>query len=138
LLGFETYKELTENGEEQRWKDLTDGKEYTRDGVPIKWDGLANSSLKLSPIANYVYCQYVENELTATGGAGEGKVQMQNAIAVTSARKIRKAWNRMVDMNNSLYRFLDTNDSVYTEWNNWRNNIAFPIYLFKKQNEFGI
>lgn len=136
LLGYETYKKLSDA--EQRWTDLKDGVEYTVDGILYKWNGLVNAVNKTSLIAYYVYCQYMENELTTTGGAGEGKVQMQNAIAVSSGRKIRKAWNAMVQLNEELYFFLEAKKDVYTEWQTWRRSGGFPWLYFKEANEFGI
>lgn len=136
LLGYATYKQLT--GSDQKWTDLKTGVEYTdENGRLQKWNGLYNATTKVSLIAYYVYCQYMENQLTATGGAGEGKVQMQNSIAVTNGRKIRKAWNLMVKQNEQLYCFLNAKKDVYTDWYEWSSEV-WPGILFQQSNEFGI
>lgn len=137
LLGYETYKQIGDN--DQKWKDLKEGTEYTNyDGKAAKWNGLYDNTTKISVIAYYVYCQYMENQLTATGGAGEGKVQMQNAIAVTNGRKIRKAWNLMVKQNWQLVRYLYSRRDVYTEWAETFDDAKLDNELFEYANQFGI
>lgn len=136
LLGYATYKQLT--GLDQKWTDLKTGVEYTdENGRLQKWNGLYNATTKVSLIAYYVYCQYMENQLTATGGAGEGKVQMQNSIAVSAGRKIQKAWNLMVKQNRQLYCFLNAKKDVYPEWYEFSQGNESGLF-FKEANSLGI
>ena len=136
LLGYATYKQI--GNADQKWKDLKEGAEYTNEtGILCKWNGLYDATSKVSLIAYYVYCQYMENELSVTGGAGEGKVQMQNAMIISNGRKIRKAWNMMVEQNCALYDFLNAKKDVYFEWDEWQSGIHGNA-LFQQANEFGI
>lgn len=136
LLGYATYKQI--GNADQKWKDLKEGAEYTNEtGILCKWNGLYDATSKVSLIAYYVYCQYMENELSVTGGAGEGKVQMQNSIAVTNGRKIRKAWNLMVKQNRQLYCFLNAKKDVYPEWYEFSQGNESGLF-FKEANSLGI
>lgn len=136
LLGYATYKALADS--DQKWTDLKTGVEYTdENGILQKWNGLYNATTKVSLIAYYVYCQYMENQLTATGGAGEGKILLQNAEVVSAGRKIRKAWNLMVAQNVALYDFLMAKKDDYPEWYKWQTG-TYGNTFFQQANEFGI
>lgn len=74
------------------------------------------STQKISPIANYVFYQYVNNKVTDFTLAGMVQSTTDNNRVVTSDDVLIDAWNRMVDMNKNLYRFLKANKTVYPEW----------------------
>ena len=136
LLGYATYNKLSES--DPKWTALKTGTEYTdTNGATRKWQGLYDSTTKISLIAYYVYCQYMENQLTETGGAGEGKILLQNAVVVSAGRKIRKAWNLMVSQNVALYDFLMAKKDDYPEWYEWQTG-TYGNTFFQQANEFGI
>lgn len=146
LLGYETYKNLKEedeigsgSGGDPIYSNLLNGTEYTgKDGTLYRWNGLVDDTTKVSLIAYFVYGKYMTNQMTVTGGAGEGKIQMQNAIAVSSQRKIITVWNLMVKENFKLYHFLQSKREDYPEWSAWVTSSQFPYHLFTEANEFGI
>ena len=140
LLGYETYKKLIAVTVpiEQRWTDLKNGKEYIDElGVLRKWNGLVQS-IKVSLIAYYVYYWYQRSQATTTSGTGEGKTQTQNAIPVSPVGKMVNAWNKMVNQNIELYRFLNANKEVYTEWYDWAVKDDSNIKFFHSINSFNI
>lgn len=65
-----------------------------------KWLDLKNrlvdETLKLSPIANYVYYWYRRNNVSITTGAGEMETDSDNSVRVSPALKMCRAWNEMV------------------------------------------
>lgn len=94
----------------------------------------AGDDLK-SPIANYVYWHWMKDNTTQTVGLGEVSSKAENAAVVSPSTKMVRAWNEMSECITELYRFLDTNYSVYTDWNSgadvWRRD-------FRPTNVFGI
>lgn len=101
---------------DQRWLDLLNGKDFTYKNCTHHWNGFAPAS-KISPIANYVYWHYVDRrgmgEVTLTGVTVSST---DNNRTVNAVDTLVDAWNRMVDMNKDLYRFLKVNQATYPEW----------------------
>ena len=95
-----------------------------------KWDILKDKlSVKgLSPLANYVYFQYVKRcgiKQTQTGtvySSGDDKAN-PNILLISS-------WNDMVDMNKSLYEFLKSNKDY--------EGFKFSDFMIEKINSMGI
>lgn len=107
LLGLELYNEFVSGLEE--------------DPVPQKWIDLKNEivdeTFKVSPIANYVYCKWQDQNYTKNVGIGQVKNKAENAIVVRPYDMQVKAWNEMVDMNLNIGEYLWVNqDFNYTKW----------------------
>lgn len=107
------------------------------------------SVLKVSPIANYVFYQYVDNKVTDFTLAGMVQSTTDNNRVVMSDDVLIDAWNRMVDMNKNLYRFLKANKTVYPEWKICHDHCGCYCgcevcanegceHLFKKRNRHGL
>jgi len=79
-----------------------------------------------SPIAYYVYWNYVRNMATATTGTGEVAPQNQNSTLYGWTTKTDNAWNKMLRINRSLYQFLSYNQSVYG--NGWRSEHKLSFF----------
>lgn len=73
-------------------------------------------TLKLSPIANFVYYRYLENRSSDTTLTGEVVSITDNNRTVNGMIKMIDAWNRMADQNKKLYGFLQANATIYPEW----------------------
>lgn len=133
-LGYEMYKAFTNALAESpatKWTDLRDGAEYTIGSKTYKWDGLINSD-KVSPIANYVYCEYLRAQAIQVRANGTSVNQKQNSTAVSPAQKISSAWQDMNEMNKSLWQFINTNIDDYPEFD------SCVIGGFGSMNVFGI
>jgi hypothetical protein len=100
--------------------------------------GISEGLLKKSPIANYVYYNWMRNQISNTVGIGEVKTGAVNAHPVSPKYKMMKAWNNMVDDNKSLYDFLVANQSIYTSWYAWASVDNSNVPLITYQNTFGI
>ena len=119
LFGYQFAKAFREGLEqpapEQRWIDLRDGKEYTFHSQLFKWIGFQNAQ-KESIIANYVYYQYVYDQLTQTVGIGEVATKAENAAKSSPIDKAVRAWNEMVNWIGNLHGYLNANRDVYPEY----------------------
>ena len=99
-----------------KWLRLRDGYEYDISGITYKWGGFVRSD-KVSPIANYIFCNLTANNQLANTGIGETKQKAENSVVLTPQYRISQVWNDMVEMNRSLYHFLTEFDSVdYPDW----------------------
>lgn len=74
------------------------------------------TTIKRSPIANYVYYKFLEDDAQTTTLVGQASAATENATRVNPVPKMIAAWNDMVQMDKELYRFLRTNNSIYPEW----------------------
>lgn len=135
-LGYELYKAFTDgllvDPVAQKWVDLRDGKDYTVGDRLYRWNGFINSD-KVSPIAYYIYVQYMIAFATVATGTGTKVSTTQNATNITPAEKIGAADNKMWLLNNDLWHFLNNNTDTYTEWVNSRS-----VWCFGSTNAFGL
>lgn len=79
----EFYKEIEKGELSGKWLDLK--------------NKLVDEPLKISPIANYVYYWYRRNDVSITTGIGEMETDSDNSVRVSSALKMCRAWNEMVE-----------------------------------------
>lgn len=79
-----------------KWIKLRDGNSYRdEEGVLRYWQGFKNVQNQ-SPVANYIYCCYTQNNLSITTEKGE-RTERDNGYANTNALyKQLRAWNEMV------------------------------------------
>lgn len=110
---------------------------------------LVDDTLKVSPIANYVYYFYSEDNATQTTGVSEVLAKAENASYYTPIRKMMRAWNEMVVRVRELRQWLTDNLVTYPDlviyspfsnhWNGYYDYAMcdFPeIVVFK--NRLGI
>lgn len=76
----------------------------------------AFQTAKLSPIAYYVYYNYMRSQISNTGGTGEAILDNDNATNVSPGIKMASAYNKMVHINRELFDFLFTNQASYPDW----------------------
>jgi hypothetical protein len=99
---------------EQKWKDLAEGKIYTRtDGKTVRWDGLINTANLESPIANYIYYWERRDAYTKTTVAGEKNNKVENSDNADAAGKLARAWGEMLKWVCDLYDFLEAYTDTY-------------------------
>lgn len=134
-LGYPLYKAfvdgLAETTPAQKWLDLKNGKEYTKNDKTYNWGGFANTE-KQSPIAYYVYAEYQTNYATTTFNVGEARPQVQNSVNASPGGKIFKAWVEMKRLNCDLYEYLEEYKDTYPEYDRCR------VYDFGSRNPHGI
>lgn len=132
LLGYDLYKELKAEIEDQtfteKWDELVNGAEYTIGGYTKKWDGLINSE-KVSPIAYYVYYNYLKANIVNYESIGAVSALSENSARVAADGLMINAWNRYVDLYNNAIEFLLVNSESYPKW---------ILTAEEKNNTFGI
>ncbi len=133
ILGYKTAKDFTTGLEAttpaQKWVDLRDGKDFQDATLKWrKWIGFGNCNAKESPIANYVYYQWMANEVSNTTGIGERKLTFANSINYSPAQKMCAAWNEMAEWHSELTTFLEVYKDDYPDYVlDWQNELYYKI-----------
>ena len=83
----------------QRWLDLVNGKTYTKDGKTYIWKGLLyqNGSVKLSILANVVYCNLIHDLVT---GNGQISVDVKSSRMLLPRKNYIEVWNEIANQFN--------------------------------------
>lgn len=83
-----------------KWRNLVNGCTYTKDGETVRWDGLlfTRGAFKQSPLANFVFCQWLQWQATTLTSVGEKTVQAKNAVDATSVYRYVNIWNKFIEM----------------------------------------
>lgn len=123
VLGLGLYRAFLQGTEgsgtpAQRWADLLHGADFTYRGCLYRWPGFTPlaPAPKISPIAYYVFYQYVNNKVTDFHLVGEIASDTDNNRNTSPTDRLVDTWNRLVDLNRLLYQFLKVNKAVYPEW----------------------
>lgn len=94
---------------EERIERLVDGYDLVKDGKTYEWQGLRNTE-KISPIANYVFARFAEDERSSQTGIGERKSKGENSNQYSADWRVMNAWNNMVDLLEPLKMILEDGD----------------------------
>lgn len=126
----------------QKWKDLMDGREYTKDGRTVNWRGLVftDDGLKRSPIAYYVCYHFLKSDLGRYLGTGVQREKTKNTVFADPAPKAVDIWEKFyrLTVENgtdevALFEFMqdmnDADSSTYPDW---------VPYQFGKRNIMGL
>lgn len=118
VLGYSFTKLMLANIADARFVALLNGAEFTNVWTTYldKWDGLANSITKHSPIANYVFYKYVRAKHEQQGGISTLRPKAENADVVTAEYTLIKAYNEMVDMIHKCRQYLISEKVTYPEF----------------------
>lgn len=86
-------------GAPQKWLDLVNGKSYTKDGKTYIWKGLLyqNGSVKLSILANVVYCNLIHDLVT---GNGQISVDVKSSRMLVPRKNYIEVWNEIANQFN--------------------------------------
>lgn len=144
-LGYELYKDLVadiENGElkvsaKTKWKNLVDGVEY--DGK--KWQGLIYTEglYKHSILANFVFYNYINDNVSTLTPLGEVSANAQNSSSVNPNQRLVTIWNDFVDENQSINCNTELNVSIkngvpFYDWYNGNNSNIVSLLQFLSDN----
>ena len=139
VLGYALFKDLDDNitdgnldsGAPQKWLDLVNGKEYTKDGYTYYWQGLliTEGAFKKSLLANYVFYHWLYYNQSTMSGVGEVVLNAKNAININSTQRLTSVWNEFVDM----YQGKQTK---YTHSEYRRNGIKVIDWLGNNTNDY--
>lgn len=132
VLGYEMRKAFLDGiGDGDKWDNLLNGVEFTDlEGRLQKWTGF-NNTIKESPIAYYVYFYKVKECNIILSTTGNVKTKNENSDRITGLVNLVDCWNYMVKYNLTLKSYLESNSTIYPEYD--------PIdTLTEKINYFGI
>jgi hypothetical protein len=107
----------------QKWLDLVNGKTYTKDSKNYVWQGLIyqNGSVKLSILANVVYCSLIHDLVT---GNGQISIDVKSSKMLVPRKNFIEVWNEISEQLNQSY------------WNeptiSYRNGVKFTDYFGNK------
>lgn len=90
---------VLDTGAPQKWLDLVNGKTYTKDGKTYIWKGLLyqNGSVKLSILANVVYCSLMHDLAT---GNGQISVDVKSSRMLVPRKNYIEVWNEIANQFN--------------------------------------
>lgn len=137
ILGYDLYKSFTDALDgygvlADKWQYLRDGLEYLVSGVYYNWSGLINAE-KESLISYYVFYQFSCHSSTYNSSVGGQIIKGENSIMIDNRRKQVYAYNRMVELIESLDAFI--------EYMNGEDSTNYPNYVtpvIRKINIFNV
>ena len=94
---------------DERIERLVDGYSFTDHGQTVEWLGFRNEE-KISPIANYIFFHFAENDRTGQTGIGERKSKGENSESASVDWRIVNAWNEMIELVRPLNLILENGD----------------------------
>lgn len=107
-IGYTLFKDLDDNitngnlniGAPQKWLDLVNGKEYTKDGYTYYWPGLLvqEGAFKKSLLAYYTFYHWLYYNQSRMSGVGEVVLNAKNAVSINSTQRLTSIWNEFVTM----------------------------------------
>lgn len=87
--------------------------EYYEDSENVKWlpliEKLRDDEKKISPIANFVYCEFRNENQIVTGSNGDYVPKVDNMQSVSIDYKLMTAWNDMVRQNMTVCKWIVDN-----------------------------
>jgi hypothetical protein len=103
-------------GVEQRWQDLKDGKEYTYNGKPFKWEGMKKLFVP------FIYQSWIGHTFNNLTGSGVVIPKIENGEQISPASRMIEAYNEATDYvgsecdpYNTLYGYLYTSESLFVD-----------------------
>jgi len=84
---------------QQEYLDRMFGNGVTIDSESPLLPYIIDSERKISPLANYIYCIYQQNQASLVTNSGDKKITISNSIIADYRNKIVSAWNSMVTLN---------------------------------------
>ena len=145
----QTGKWTLKDDADAKWDELLNGVEYEINGRNVIWRGLLHNDSDIdgagndhSPIAYYVYYQFVNSEEYSHSGTGFQREKAKNAMVVSGTPKVVFAWNRFVEM--TEYRYSDTDEVTLYGFLSDMNSIDSDTYpnwkgeCFTYKNRFGL
>jgi len=94
---------------------IKSGATYTDTSDDVqRWEGFDYAVDHQSPIANFVYVNFMKYMETQTSGLGEVLQEVESGRRINAAPKVAKAWNDMTDMCWKLHGYLYSVKDTYS------------------------
>lgn len=71
---------------------------------------------KISPIANYVYVRYMQDQQQVTTQSGDKETQKSGMVSQVNAQKYANIINQMIALSEDVYDWIAENVATYPEW----------------------
>jgi len=112
----------------QKWLNLVNGCEYTKDGIDYVWQGLKYELglYKVSLLANYTYVNHYQN--TTNSILGQIAIDPKNGVVVNPTDHLVSVWNEFVEM----YQGANCSNGFV----NYYDNVVFVDYYQYRENGF--
>ena len=136
---------------EELYGDFMTGLSVVSPATPApKWvtlrGWLVNSTLKISPIANYVFVKYTNGNIATAVGIGYTVPVPENSERVSATPNVVFAWNRMIDLLEVVHTLILENIEDYPEYKHCEQltlqhagcGCNGEPNFFKKINRFGL
>lgn len=122
----------------QKWKDLVDGKTYTKDDKTYKWNGLIYSEglMKKSLLADFVYHEWRTDKLLK-----DVVIDPKNATVTNQNSFLVDVWNGFLNQYQDGYSEcfvkanLITRDCIEIE-NHYKDNVSLLRFLKDKETDY--
>lgn len=133
---------ILSNTAPQKWKDLVNGKTYTKDGETYVWEGLLQTkgTFKKSLLAYYTYYYWLMDNVSLVSGVGELRGESKNTVNVNSTQRLTIIWNEFVKMyqgENTCYNGVKYvyNGVPVADYYNQNSGNYVSLLQFLKDNE---
>lgn len=115
LLGYDLAQEVITEIDTapviEPYASIVNGATYTdANGDVQKWHGFVAGK---SPIANYIYCEYLKIKEVQTTNIGSVKQQSENATMGDGSMMLVRAWNDMCAWNMNLHNYITSIKDTY-------------------------
>lgn len=116
---------------DQKWKDLVNGKSYTKDNYDLKWKGLIyeEGAFKGSVLAYYTYYHWHLEQMSRMSAMGEVKGKAVNTTAVNSTATSVKIWNKYIMMYQGICNERKPSFSIV-------RGVPFTDYYYQRDSDY--
>jgi hypothetical protein len=89
------------------------------DPKPAKWKALEDEiywsvgTVKLSPVANYIFFHFWRNRVTVPGANGDITPTYENAVYANADRRLVEAWNQMAEWSAEIMEWIEEHVADY-------------------------
>lgn len=153
-LGYVLFKDLEDNisngnlnsDAPQKWLNLVNGVEYTKNGKTYYWKGLKykEGAFKMSLLTPYVYYHWLKDNQSKVMGVGEVVLDAKNGINVNSTQRLVNTWNDFVRLYQEAtyeyektvyhYRGVKVTDYIGNSTNN--NYVSLIKFLYDNDTDY--
>tara|TARA_R100000951_G_scaffold116799_1_gene131157 strand:+ start:6051 stop:6665 length:615 start_codon:yes stop_codon:yes gene_type:complete len=137
-LGFDLYELVADDypltgGEPANIIDLINGKNYTKDGVTVCWEGLLSSPL----LPAYVYYQFLRDKQDIFTTMGVERPEAVNSVPVSSNERSTRAYIEFLEAyqggHNTNPNIIHTSLGVGIDWMVGSNHLV-SLYQYLEDN----
>jgi len=126
-----------------KWDQFIEGETYDFQGVSYTWKGLifTEGTFKGSVLAYFVYCKWLEFQLSQQTGMGEAKGSAINSQSMNATHRYVNTWNNFIELYQGSERsesFSFVNGVPFLDYfgANGGSYVSLITYLKHKKDDF--